>query len=263
MPDNAAFNTIIKFFANGKGCKQLLITHNVFFEPFCFCSVFKFDSSVNIRKTIAKQKEESVKTQHRRENAVCRGCSWLICLVFRKLFYGNTVPVTQNTLFNAFFEWVQMHIVDKRLILFAKNIEECFCLRSAAIKCTLNRHSIFVIVVLIIREYHQLRDIQEWAKCLVAHPFIDAFTFCKDSLPIIGFLYLYKCEWQAIYKACNIRAEIISRLFIFASELCGDMPTILIRVFKINQLNATVRGKHLIKLSTKIVILGFTDYLFK
>ncbi len=65
-------------------------------------------------------------------------------------------------------QWMQMHIVDKRLILFAENIEECLCLRSAAIKCTLNRHSIFVIVVLVIREYHQLRDIQEWAKCLVA-----------------------------------------------------------------------------------------------
>ena len=62
MPDDSTFDLFIQSSTNCKRSKHLLITHNVLLEFCCFFTIFKFNCSFYISKSIANQKKDSFLT---------------------------------------------------------------------------------------------------------------------------------------------------------------------------------------------------------
>ena len=96
-----------------------------------------------------------------------------------------------------------------------------------------------MVVLLIVREDHQLRDVDEATEPLVLHPGLNAVLFGKDTLGIVGLFDLNECERETVHKARNVGAEIVAAFLVLTGELCGNVSLVVGRVGKINQLDAT------------------------
>ena len=142
-----------------------------------------------------------------------------------------------------FFRYLIVAIPDyayvKFRVCFTEYIEENLIAGCGGVEGTLYRNNPFVVVLLIVREDHQLRDVDEAAEPLVLHPGLNPVLFGKDTLSIIGLFYLNKCERETVYKARDVGAEIVAAFLVLTGELCGDVPLVVVRVGKINQLDAT------------------------
>ena len=106
------------------------------------------------------------------------------------------------------------------------------------IKRTLNGNDILRIVLLIVREDHQLCDVQERPERLVAEARVDAFALCQHTVVIVRLLNLDECERQAVHKTSDVRSEIVVRVWVFTRELSGAMPEVVFGVVEIDESNA-------------------------
>ena len=147
-------------------------------------------------------------------------------------------------------------IGNKRFVLLTEHIEESLSLSRAAIECTLDRHTALIVVLLIVGEYHQLRNVEEAAEARLAHSGVYAFTLRQNTLMIIGLLHLDKSQWHAIDETGDIRTEIVLRVFVFISKLRGNVPIVVVRIVKVNKFYSVIGRKHLIQLAPQIIIIG-------
>ena len=122
--------------------------------------------------------------------------------------------------------------------LLAEYIEERPLLCGRGIECTLHRDHVLRVVFLVVREDHQLRDVQKRAKRLVAESRVDALTLSKHPLVIVGLLDFDKGEGKTIHKARNVRAKVVMRVRILARELGGAMPEVIVRIVEVYVSNA-------------------------
>ena len=123
-------------------------------------------------------------------------------------------------------------------VLLPEHVEECPLLCVCRVERPLNGNNVLGIVFLIVGEYHQLRDVQERAKRLVAESRVDALAFGKHPLVVVGFLDFDKGKRKAIHKARNVRAKVVMRVRILARELGGAMPEVIVRIVEVYVSNA-------------------------
>ena len=119
----------------------------------------------------------------------------LVGLIFLEILYDHTVAMLQHFIFVLIRYLLVWKIWNKRLVLLTEHIEESLSLSRAAIECTLDRHTALIVVLLIVGEYHQLRNVEEAAEARLAHTGVYAFTLRQNTLMIIGLLHLDKSQW--------------------------------------------------------------------
>ena len=197
---------------------------------------------VHIGNAVSKQIKEAFLGKQGSEDPVCWCIVSQVRYVLGRTFDGKTVSMRKDyslIFFRHLIVTISNYAYMKLRVCFAENIEEYLIARSRSIEGTLNRDNPFVVVLLIVRENHQLRDVDEATESLVLHPGLNAILFCKNTLGIVGFLDLNKCERETVHKACDVGAEVVSALLVLTGELCGNVPLVVGRVGKINQLDAT------------------------
>ena len=197
---------------------------------------------VHIGNAVSKQIKEAFLGKQGSEDPVCWCIVSQVRYVLGRTFDGKTVSMRKDYSL-IFFRYLIVAIPDdayvKFWVCFAKYIEEYLIVGCGSVEGTLYRDNPFVVVLLIVREDHQLSDVDKATEPLILHPGLNAILFCKNTLGIVGFLDLNKCEREAVHKACDIGAEVVAAFLVLTGELCCDMPLVVVRVGKINQLGAT------------------------
>ena len=143
--------------------------------------------------------------------------------------------------------------------LLPEHIEERAAPCRGGIERTLNRNNVLRVVFLVVREDHQLRDIQERAKCLIPESRIDSFAFSEHTLVVVGLLDFYERQGQSVYEAGDVWSEIVVRLGILARELRGAMPKVVIGIVEVYESHSTIRGYFLIELTAEVVVFRRLD----
>ena len=126
------------------------------------------------------------------------------------------------------------------LIFFSEDVEKGFFLSRTTIESPPYRFSAFIVILLIVGEDHQLGDIEEPTKIRLTHSVVDSLFFGNDSQVVVRFLYLNKGQGEPIDKTSNIGTERLISTFVSAGEFCGEVPYIVRRIVKINELNTTI-----------------------
>ena len=169
--------------------------------------------------------------------------------------------MSQNLVFNIWWQREIGKSSNKLFILLTENIEESFWKRRAAIECALNGNTIGVVVFLVVWKYHQLRNIEEATKTLFAHTHIDTIAFGQYTLMIIRLFHFNKSQRHAIYKTCNIRTKFIIRLIIMTCKLGCNVPFVVVWIFKINEFNAAIGWEQSIKFASQVSVVRDIDNL--
>ena len=91
--------------------------------------------------------------------------------------------------FRQLYIWV---VTYKVFILLSKYIKESLFLCCAAVERTLYRHSVIIVVFLVVGENHQLCEVEETSEATPAHALVDALSLCKDSFMVVWLLDLDK-----------------------------------------------------------------------
>ena len=141
-------------------------------------------------------------------------------------------------LFGDFIAAVANHSHMQLWICFAEYIEKDSVTGCGGIKGTLYGDYFFVVIFLVVGEYHQLGDIDEFAETLILHPGLDAVFLRHDSLCVIGLFDLDESKRKTIEEASDVGAKVVAGFLVFASEFSGDMPLVVSRVLKINELDS-------------------------
>ena len=212
------------------------------FEPGDLFSTGQFDLSVDVSNAVTKQIQEALLGEQGREDSVGRSIVCQVRDVLGRTLNGEAVAVSQDDSL-VFLRYLVVAIPDdayvKFRVCFAEYIEEYLIAGCGGIEGTLNRDYPFVVVLLIVRKDHQLRNVDEATEPLVLHPGLYAVLLSKDTLSIVGLLDLNESEREAVNKTRDVGAEIVAAFLILTGEFCGDVPLVVVRVGKINQLNAT------------------------
>ena len=118
-------------------------------------------------------------------------------------------------------------------LLLAETVERHVLASACAIESALDRHYSAACVVLhVVGEDHQLRDIDEAAESLVGESvLVHALALGKHTTGVIRFLHFNKAKWQAVHKQCDVGSELV--FSVLASELRGEMVNVVCRVFEI------------------------------
>ena len=122
--------------------------------------------------------------------------------------------------------------MDKRILL-AKAIEKQFFITAGRIESSLNRFDIRIIVLHVVGEYHQLRDVNKTTKNLSGEAGIDAVMFGYDAILVVGLFDLHKGQGHTIDQQNDIRPKFI--IPIPVCQFCYNMVSVAGTVFKINQ----------------------------
>ena len=154
MPDDATFHPLVKSFAYSQRSEKLLITHYVLLQLCSLGTIFQVNFLFNVCYSIAEQIKESLFAQHGGENAVCRCVNSLVSMIFLQILDDNTVAVFQHHILHIFGQFDIWVVIDKVLVLFPEYIEESLFFCCTTVECSLNGHTVFVIVFLVVGEYH-------------------------------------------------------------------------------------------------------------
>jgi hypothetical protein len=94
---------------------------------------------------------------------------------------------------------------------------------SSAIESSLDRnYSPHRIVLHIIGENHQLRDVDKAPECLVGHSLVDSVSFSKNSIVIIRFLDFNEGKRKPIHKTSYVWTETVAGVRILTGKLSGN-----------------------------------------
>ena len=201
MPYNTRCDVFGKLFLNCHRSKHLLITHYMLL-------VSNFNLSINltlhlyIRNTVSDDKQQTFRRTHGRNYPVRGRVCIQIGLIFRCCVNNLIIKITQYSQFNSrIYVFIRIVFVVRRNrliggIFFSETIKRRVLSRSGAIECTLNRYnSSFCIVLHIIGENHQLRQIYETAEFLIRKSLsIHSCAFSDHTTVIVRFLHFDKCQ---------------------------------------------------------------------
>ena len=244
MPDDARLDTGFQLLPNSQGSKELLVPHDVLLEPGDLFSTGQLNLPVNIGNAISKQIQETLLREQGSEDSVGWSIVCQVRDVLGRTLDGKTVAMGQDDSL-VFLRHLIIAIFDNAYvqfrICFAKYIEENLVAGGGGIESSLNGNNPFVVVLLIVGEDHQLRDIDEATEPLVFHPGLDAVLFGKNTFCVVRLFNLNEGKGEAIYKARDVGAEVVSAFLVLTGEFCGDVPLVVVWVGKIYQLDATNR----------------------
>lgn len=116
-----------------------------------------------------------------------------------------------------------------------------------------------MVVLLIIGENHELRNIDEFAETLILHPLLYTVFLCKDSFRVVWFLDFDKAQWHSVDKTSDIWAEAVTCFFVFTCEFCGNVPLVVAGILKINEFCSTDRRQLIVEFPSEVVITKDTD----
>ena len=153
------------------------------------------------------------------------------------------VPMLQYSLLNIIVDLVVVtRFAQNVRTLLAEYIEERLTLGNGGVERSLHRHDILRVVFLIVREDHQLRDIQERAKRLIAKTHVDALALRQHTVMIVRFFDLDKGKRKTIDEAGDIRAEIVLGVRVFAREFRRAVPEVVVGVVEVDNALAACGG---------------------
>lgn len=142
-------------------------------------------------------------------------------------------------------------------IFLPEAVETRFVFRSRAIEYAFNRDNTALGIVLhVVGENHQLRDIDKAAELFLREPFIiHPLAFDHHAAYVVRLLDLDKHEREPIDEQRNVGAETF--IAILASEFRRAMVRVIFWVFKIDQAKRRIAGQALVELLAQIVVIQF------
>ena len=142
-------------------------------------------------------------------------------------------------------------------VLFPEAVETRFVFRSRAIEHAFNRDNTALGIVLhVVGENHQLRDVDKTAELFLREPLIvHPLAFGHHTAYVVRLLDLDKHEREPVDEQRNVGAETF--IAILASEFRRAMVSVIFRVFKINQAKRRIAGQALVELLTQIIVIQF------
>ena len=146
-------------------------------------------------------------------------------------------------------------------LLLAETVERHVLASASAIKSALDRHYSAACVVLhVVGEDHQLRDIDEAAESFVGEAvLVHALALGKHTTGVIRFLHLNKDQRKTVDKECYIRSELV--LAVAAGELRREMVQVLLGMVEIYEFIRRHGNETMIERFAQIVIVEFLLYL--
>ena len=268
MPHNAGLCTRCQFFTDNHGRKKLLVTHDVLFVAALDLTVLLF-FDMQVSDAVLEQKEQTLRAHHRSKHAVRGRVDIEIRLVFRILFQDRNIEIHQDSLFEIRRNR-QIRIIGVERcncstlwVLFPKAIETrlAFCCR--AIEHAFNRDNAALGIVLhVVGENHQLRDVDKTAELFLREPFIiHPLAFGHHAAYVVRLLDLDKNKRESVDEQRNVGAETF--IAVLASEFRRAMVRVVFRVFKIDQAKRRIVGQTLVELLAQIVVIQFLQNVRK
>ena len=166
MPDDAAFHSLAQLPPNRIRREELLIPHDMLFKDGHLFAFGVLDLPLNVCEPIFEQEQEPQLRQHRRQYRIRRRRRAQVRHVFGIMADRNAIAMRENLLFDRrpITACPRRGHQSLDLLLLAEDIEESVRLGVRSVERALNRNAAFVVVFLIVREDHQLRDVQERTK---------------------------------------------------------------------------------------------------
>jgi len=97
-------------------------------------------------------------------------------VILLQILDDNAVAMLEHNVLR-FFGQVNIWVVtDKVLVFLTEHIEESLFLCSATVECTLDWHSVIVVVFLVVGENHQLGEVEETPEATPTHALVDAIS---------------------------------------------------------------------------------------
>ena len=262
MPHNAGRRTRCQFFTDNHGRKKLLVTHDVLFVAALDLAILLF-FNMQVSDAVLEQKEQTLRAHHRSKHAVRGRVDIEIRLVFRILFQDRNIEIHQDSLFeirrNRQIRIIRMERRNCRTlrVLFPKAVETRLVFRSRAIENAFNRDNTALGIVLhVVGENHQLRDVDKAAELFLREAFVvHPLAFGHHAAYVVRLLDLDKHEREPVNEQRNVGAETF--IAILASEFRRAMVRIVFRMFEINQAKRRIAGKALVELLAQIVVIQF------
>ena len=139
-------------------------------------------------------------------------------------------------------------------IFFPETVEEQLFIAAGCIECSLDWLYIGIVILHIVGENHQLRDVYKSAEHLSGEPGIDSVMFCDNAILIVRLFHLYKGQRHTIDQQNDVRPEFV--ITISVSKFCYNMKVVSAVVFKINQAIAIDSIEQDIVKSTAQIVIG-------
>ena len=124
VPDDTALDSFFQSTTNGIRSEHLLITHDVLLQRSALRAVFQLHFALHISNAVAKQEQETLLAEHRRNDAIGGRVYILVGLVFFQILDDHTVAVLQHLVFRFIREFAIRIIRNKGLVFFTEDIEE-------------------------------------------------------------------------------------------------------------------------------------------
>ena len=262
VPHKTGTNPLRKFALYRHRGKELLIAHDVLLIS-RFDLTVHFSLHTHIGNAVAQQIEQAFGAAHRGQNPIGGGEGRTIGLILRTRVDHLAIVVLKNLLLDRGDDIPVGIVLVKRRdfvtssILFSETIEGSKTSCSRAVERAFHRyHSSPGVVFHIVREDHQLRDVDEATKLRVGKSlFVHARTFSHHAAGIIGLFHLDEAQRQPIDEQSDVRTKL--SLSISTGEFCRTMEYVCFRVVKIDQFERRGGFEPLIKTTTQIVIIEF------
>ena len=145
------------------------------------------------------------------------------------------VVVAQHLIFEGvIFSGQKLAVVQR--FFFTEIVEDGRVIGWTGVKRTFDRLRRAILVLHVVGEDHQLRDVDEAAKFWVAASRDDAVALGQHTFTVVGLLDLDEGQRHAVDQKGDIRTELV--VAVFASQLSDDMEAVVVEVFKVDQSDA-------------------------
>ena len=190
---------------------------------------------VHVGQRKAQQESQAFTTEQRGAEAVGRRIGRFVAQKLGAVLDNVEVVVAQHIVFEGVI-FICQKLGEVQRFLFAEIVENGGVIGGAGIERTLNRLRRAILILHVVGEHHQLRDVDEAPKARVAAARDDAVALGQHAFPVVGFLDLDKRQRHAVDEQDDVGPELI--VTVLAGQLCDDMETVVVEVLEIDQPSA-------------------------
>ena len=257
VPDDAVAHPLGEFPANGLRAEQLGIAHHVLLQHTLLGVLIGI---VEVDQSELQQIQQPFAAAERGEDAVGGGVGSLVGLVLAGGLDLRIVGVSEDEVLGGFVQGGVGIVAQKAVILLAEHVEHHLPLGTASVEGALKGFGCREVVVLVVAEDHQLRQVQESAELGVGQPrVVHAVVFCQHAAPVVGLFHLDEHQRQAVYHQGDVGTEALAA--ILAGHLRGALPGVVLRRVIVYHLVELVLEHLFIELAPQVFIAEHDAYL--
>ena len=165
---------------------------------------------------------------------------------------GGVVRVREDEVFDVRVLWPQQ-LGEIQLFLLAEVIEHRLAVGCGGIERAHERLGGAVVILHVVREHHELGDVDEAPELGVLEPLDDAVALIKDAVAVVGLFDLDEDERETIDGQGDVRAELL--VVFLAGELGDDVVGVPVQVLEVDDLQPGGGGDLLVELLAEVFIV--------